>query len=138
MTNIDKKQKEIIKEFEDFGNQMDKYNYLIELGKKLDSINSEHKTEENTIEDCQVKTWFYSDFKDGKVFYYADSESLFTKGIIFLLLRVLSGQKPSQIRKADLYFIEKTGLKDNFSFFRANSLGRLVNRMKSEAQKYEK
>lgn len=138
MTNTDKKQKEIIEEFKGFDDQIDKYNYLIELGKKLDSINSKHKTEENTIEDCQVKTWFRSNFKDGKVFYYTDSESLFTKGIIFLLLKVLSGQKPSDIIKVDLYFIKKTGLKDNFSFLRANSLGKLVNRMKSEAKKYEK
>jgi len=136
--SIDEIQKEIIKEFENFDNQIEKYNYLVKLGKNLSPIDPALKTEENTIKDCQVKTWFLNEFKDGKIFYYIGSKSLLTNGIISLLIRVFSGQKPKEIKDADLYFIKKIGLEDNFSFFRANSLGKLIERIKLEAKKYEK
>jgi len=138
MNDINKIQKEIIEEFKNFSNQLDKYDYLIKLGKKANSINPKYKKEENTIKDCQVETWFYADLKNGKIFYYIDSKSLLTKGIISLLLRVLSGQKPEDIQNSNLYFIEKIGLKNNFSFLRANSLGKLVDRMKLETKKHGK
>lgn len=131
-------QEKIINEFKIFDNWMDKYNYLIRLGKDLLPIDLKYKTEDNLIKGCQVKTWFRSAFKDGKIFYEIDSSSLTTKGIIALLIKVLSGQKPEDIKNADLYFIDKIGLRENFSPVRANSLWKLVKRMKSEAVLYDK
>lgn len=135
--SIQEIQEEIIQEFKIFNNWMDKYDYLIKLGKDLPSIDSKYKKEENLIRGCQVKTWFYSEFKDGKVFYNIDSSSIIIRGIIALLIRVLSGQKPEDIKSADLYFIDKIGLRENFSPIRANSLWKLVNKMKSDATLYE-
>lgn len=126
-------QEEIINEFKIFDNWMDKYNYLIKLGKDLPPIDSQYKIEDNLIKGCQVKTWFHSAFKDRKVFYDIDSRSVIIRGIIALLIKVLSGQKPEEIKNADLYFIDKIGLRENFSPVRANSLWKLVNRMKSDA-----
>lgn len=123
-------QEEIIGEFKIFDSWMNKYNYLIKLGKDLPPIDSKYKTESNLIKGCQVNTWFHSAFKDGKVFYDIDSESTMTKGIIALLIRVLSGQKPEDIKNAELYFIDKIGLRENFSPTRSNSLWKLVNRIK--------
>jgi cysteine desulfuration protein SufE len=130
-------QEEIINEFKIFDNWVDKYNHLIKLGKDLPPIDSKYKTEDNLIKGCQVKTWFHSTFKDGKVFYDIDSRSTFIRGIIALLIKVLSGQKPENIKNADLYFIDKIGLKENFSPIRSNSLFKLVNKIKSDAALYE-
>lgn len=135
--NIQKIQEEIINEFKTFDNWMGKYNYLIKLGKNLPPIDSEYKIEDNFIKGCQVKTWFHSAFKNGKVFYDIDSMSVTIRGIIALLMRVLSGQKPEDIKNVDLYFIDKIGLRENFSPVRANSLWKLLNRMKSDAALYE-
>ena len=129
-------QEEIINEFKIFDNWMDKYNYLIKLGKDLPSIDSKHKTEDNLIKGCQVKTWFHSTFKEGKVFYDIDSNSIIIKGFIALLISVLSGQKPEDIKNADLCFIDKIGLRENFSPVRANSLWKMVNQVKSDAALY--
>ena len=130
-------QEQIIDEFKIFDNWMDRDNCLIKLGKDLPPIDSKYKTENNLIKGCQVKTWFYSTFKDGKVFYDIDSSSIVIRGIIALLIRILFGQKPEDIKNADLYFIDKIGLRENFSPVRANSLWKLVNRMKSDAALYE-
>ena len=134
---MQKIQEEIISEFKIFHDWMEKYNYLIELGKDLPPIDSKYKTEDNLIKGCQVKTWFHSTFKDGKVFYDIDSKSMMIRGIIALLIRVLSNQKPEDIKNADLYFIDKTGLRENFSPTRENSLWKLVNRIKQDAIWYE-
>jgi cysteine desulfuration protein SufE len=134
---IQELQEEIIKEFKIFNNWTDKDNYLIKLGKNLPPIDLKYKTEDNLIKGCQVKTWFCSIFKDGKVFYNIDSSSIIIKGIIALLIRVLSGQKSEDIKNADLYFIDKIGLRKNFSPIRANSLWKLVNQMKSDMALYE-
>jgi len=99
----------------------------------LPPIDSKYKTEDNLIKGCQVKTWFHSTLKEGKGFYDIDSISIIIKGFIALLMRVLSGQKPEDIKNADLYFIDKIGLRENFSPLRANSLWKLVNKMKSDA-----
>ena len=133
---IQEAQEEIINEFKNFDNWMDKYTYLIKLGKKLHPIDSKYKTEDNLIKGCQVKTWFHFIFKDGKILYDIDSISIVTKGFIALLIRTLSDQKPEDIKNADLYFIDKTGLRENFSPLRANSLWKLVNRMRSDVAKY--
>lgn len=130
-------QEEIISEFKNLDDWMDKDIYLIKLGKNLPPIDLKYKTEDNLIKGCQVNTWFHSEFKDGRVFYNVDSSSMITKGIIFLLIRVLSGQQPEDIKNADLYFIDKIGLRENFSPLRANSLWKLVNKIKSDAINYE-
>lgn len=134
---IEKLQEEIINEFKVFDSWMDKYNYLIELGKDLPPIDSQYKTEDNLIKGCQVKTWFCSIIKDGKAFYIIDSTSIIVRGIINLLRRVLSGQKPEDIKNADLYFIDKIGLREIFSPLRANSLFKLINQMKLVTITYE-
>lgn len=130
-------QEEIISEFKIFNNWMDKHNYLIKLGKKLPLIDSKYKTENNLINGCQVETWFHSSFKDGKVFYDIDSRSMMIKGIIALLIKVLSNQKPEDIKNADLYFIDKIGVREHFSPSRPNSLWKLVNQIKLDAIQYE-
>lgn len=130
---IEERQEEIINEFKNFDNWMDKYNYLIKLGKDLPPMDSKYKIEDNLIRGCQVKTWFHSTFRNGKVYFDIDSISAIIKGFIVLLIRVLSAQKPEDIKNTDLYFIDKAGLRESFSPLRANSLFKLVNRMKSEA-----
>ena len=131
-------QDEIVNEFKIFNNWEDKYNYLIKLGKDLTPLKPENEIEENVIRGCQVKTWFHSALKDGRVFYDIDSKSAIIRGITVLLIRILSGQKPEDIKNADLYFIDKLGLRENFSPTRANSLWKLLNRMKSDASLYVK
>lgn len=133
---MQKTQEEIIKEFKNFDSWMDKYNYLIEIGKALPPIDLQYKTDDNLIKGCQVKTWFYSTFKKGKVFYYADSSSAVVRGIIALLMRVVPGLSPEDIKNIDLYFIDKIGLRENFSPVRANSLWKLINRIKQDAVLY--
>lgn len=130
-------QEEIINEFKNFDSWMDKDNHLIKLGKDFPPIDSKYKTEDNLIKGCQVTTWFHSVFKNEKVFYNIDSSSLLVKGNIALLVKTLSGQKPGDIKNADLYFIDKIGLRENFSPFRANSLWKIVNKIKSDAALYE-
>lgn len=134
--DIKETQEEIIQEFKNFDDWTDKYRHLIQLGKDLSPMDSRYKTENNIIKGCQVKTWFHSTLKNGKVFYDIDSISAIIKGIIVLLIKVLSGQRPEDIKNADLYFIDKTGLRENFSPLRANSLWKLVNRIKSDAASY--
>lgn len=134
---IDEIQEGIIDEFKNFDDGIDKYNYLVTLGKNLPSIDQKYKIEDNLIKGCQVETWFHSALKEGKVFYDIDSKSVMIRGIIALLIRVLSGQKPEDIRNADLYFIDKAGLRENFSPTRANSLWKIGNRIKLDAAMYE-
>lgn len=130
-------QEEIIKEFKNFNDWSEKYKYLIKLGKSLPPMDSKYKTEENLIKGCLVKTWFHSTFRDGKIFYEIDSQSIITRGFIALLIKILSGQKPEDIKSADLYFIDKMGLRENFSPLRANSLFKLVNKIKFVNQSNE-
>jgi len=129
-------QEEIIKEFKGFDDWKSKYKYLIKLGRDLPPIDLKYKTEENIIKGCQVKTWFHSEIKDGKIVYNIDSVSVIIKGIAALLIRILSFQEPEDVKNADLYFIDKVGLRENFSPLRANSLWKLINRIKSEAILY--
>ena len=132
-------QEEIISEFKVFDDWLDnKYEHLIELGKSLPPIDPKYKRDKYLIKGCQVETWFHSAFRDGKVFYDIDTKSLLIRGIIALLVRVLSGQKPEDIENADLYFIDQIELRDNFSPTRENSLWKLVNQIKQSAMRYIK
>jgi cysteine desulfuration protein SufE len=115
---------------------MEKYEYLIDLGKDLPLIQEELKTEERLIEGCQSRVWLNADFNDGKMQFSADSEAIITKGIIGLLIRVLNDEHPETILKTDLKFISDIGLQEHLSPTRANGLNGMIKKMKMEALKY--
>lgn len=125
---------EIVEEFELFGDDWEgKYEHLIELGKSLPLISPEKKTDDKLIKGCQSKVWMQSELKDGKVIFTADSDAIITKGMVALMVRVLSGQKPQDIVDADLSFIDKIGLKEHLSPTRANGLVSMIRQMKLDA-----
>ncbi|MFP4367363.1 MAG: SufE family protein, partial [Bacteroidales bacterium] len=130
-------QDEIIEEFEIFDDWLDKYNYLIELSKSLPVIDEKHKTPQHLIEGCQSKVWLKADMVDGKVVFTADSDALITKGIVALLIRVMSGREPGEIIHTDLYFIDRIGLKENLSPTRSNGLVSMIKQMKLYALAYQ-
>ena len=130
---IQKIQEEIIKEFKNFTDWTSKYKYLIKLGKSLPPMVSKYIKKEYLVKDCKLTTWIHSTFKDGKVFYDVDSTSVLIKGTIVLLKRILSGQKPEDIINADLYFVDKTGLRESCSPARINDLLKLINKIKQNA-----
>ena len=117
-------------EFLMFGDWMDKYNYLIELGKSLPLIDEQYKTDQFLISGCQSKVWLHAGFVDGKVYFTADSDAIITKGIVSLLIRVMSGQPPEEILGADLSFIDKIGLREHLSPTRSNGLTAMIRQMK--------
>ena len=127
-------EEEIVNEFEMFNDWSDKYEYIIELGKKLPLINSKFKTDENKVQGCQSQVWLHYDINNGKIIFTADSDAIITKGLIGLLIRVLSGQEPQDILNAKLDFLEKIGMKEHLSMTRANGLVAMVNYMKRIAQ----
>ena len=133
---IQEKQEEIVSEFEVFDDWMEKYEYLIDIGKDLPLIQEELKTEERLIEGCQSRVWLNADFNDGKMQFSADSEAIITKGIIGLLIRVLNDEHPETILKTDLKFISDIGLQEHLSPSRANGLNGMIKKMKIEALKY--
>src|ERR1043166_6201329 len=120
--SIEETENEIIGEFELFDDWMQKYEHLIDLGKSLPVIDEKYKTEENLIKGCQSRVWMHSELKDGKIVFTADSDAIITKGMVALMVRVLSNQKPQDIVNADLSFIDKIGLKEHLSPTRANGL----------------
>jgi len=134
---IDEKQQEIIEEFGLFDDWMDKYNYLIELSRDLPEMDPKNKTDDNLIEGCQSKVWLNAEMQDGKLVFTADSDAIITKGIIALLIQVLSGRNPKEVKDANLYFIDEIGLKENLSPTRSNGLLAMVNKIKAYAMAYE-
>lgn len=135
--SIEKVQEEIIEEFNIFDDWMDKYNHLIELSKNLPPIEDKYKTSENLIKGCQSKVWLHAEYRDGKIYFTADSDAVITKGIISLLIRVMSGRTPEELVSSDLFFIDQTGLKENLSPTRANGLVSMVKQMKMYALAYK-
>ncbi len=129
-------QNDIIEEFSAFEDWLDRYDYLIELGNSLPPIDPVYKTDEYLINGCQSKVWLRADYMDGKMNYTADSDAIIVKGIVALLIRALNGQEASEIMNADLYFIEKIGLKENLSPTRSNGLVSMVKQMKLYALAY--
>jgi cysteine desulfuration protein SufE len=123
-------QNRIVEEFAIFDDWMDKYEYLIELGKDLTAYDSKYKTDEYLIEGCQSRVWVYGTKENGMIKYFADSDAIITKGMISLLIRVLSNQTPDDILNTDLYFIEQIGLKENLSPTRSNGLAAMIKQMK--------
>ncbi|MDR1985185.1 MAG: SufE family protein [Prevotellaceae bacterium] len=130
-------QEQIIEEFSAFTDWMDKYEYLIELGKNLPVIDEKSKTEQHLIKGCQSRVWIDAEYIDGKIIYKADSDAIITKGIISLLISVMSGQEPNEIINADLFFIDKIGLHENLSPTRANGLLAMIKQMKLYALAFE-
>jgi cysteine desulfuration protein SufE len=127
-------QDEIIQEFSQLDDWLDKYEYLINLGKNLKSQDEKLKSEENSISGCQSKVWIKTELKNEKIHYVADSDSIIVKGMLSMLLRVLNDNYPEDIISADLYFIDKIGLKSNLSPTRVNGLMSILNQIKSSAK----
>ena len=136
MHTIKEIQKEIIEDFAMFEDWIQKYEYLIDLGKELPAIDEKHKIDDNLIKGCQSRVWLYAQEKDGTIIYTADSDAIMTKGIIAILIQVLSGQKANAITNADLSFINKIGLKEQLSPTRANGLVSMIKQMKIYALAY--
>ncbi len=131
---IEQHENEIIEEFAMFGDDWEsKYEHLIDLGKDLPLIDERYRTEDKIIKGCQSTVWLNAELIDGKIVYTADSDAIITKGMIALMVRVLSGQKPEDIVKASLGFVDKIGLKEHLSPTRANGLVSMINQMKKEA-----
>ena len=135
---INETQNEIIEEFSDIEDWMDRYAYIIELGNQLQALPEEQKTPANLIEGCQSRVWIVADrLSDGGIRFEADSDALIVKGIVTLLLRVLSGHKPDEILNADLYFIDRIGLGEHLSPTRSNGLVSMIKQIKNYALAYK-
>lgn len=134
MSTILEAENEIIEEFELFDDWMDKYNYIIELGKSLPLIDAQYKDEAHLIPGCQSQVWLHADFTDGKLFFRADSDAIITKGIINLLIRVLSGHTPQEIADAPLAYIDQIGIKEHLSPTRSNGLLSMIQQIKGYAK----
>ena len=131
--SINEIQEEIIEEFSFFEDWMEKYEHIIDLGKSLPLVDEQYKTEDRLIKGCQSRVWLYSEMKEDKIIFLADSDAVITKGLIALMVRVLSHQKPDEIVKADLYFIDRINLKEHLSPTRSNGLLSMVKQMKMDA-----
>ncbi len=134
---IDQRQQEIIEEFEQFDDWMDRYSVLIDLGNSLQPITESEKTPQNIIEGCQSRVWLTADLVDGKVMYKGESDAVLVKGIVSLLVNVLSNSTPDEIINTDLYFIEKIGLREHLSPTRSNGLLAMIKQMKFYALAYK-
>lgn len=137
MSAINTIQDEIIENFSLFENDQDKYAYLIDLGKNVTALPDTDKIDENIVRGCQSKVWLTTRIEEGQIHYQADSDALIVKGLISLLLQVLSGQTPQAITKAELYFVEKIGLKQMLSMTRSNGLAAMIKKMKLYAIAYQ-
>jgi cysteine desulfuration protein SufE len=137
MKTINEIQEEIIEEFLIFDDWMDKYNYLIDLSKDLPPIDVKYKSAENLIKGCQSRVWLNGEYIDGLLVFTADSDAIITKGIVALLIRVLSNQTPDVVLNSDLYFVDKIGLKENLSPTRSNGLVSMIKQMKMYALAYK-
>jgi len=128
---------QIINEFNQFDDWMDKYNYLIEMGRSVPLIDETQKTDANLIIGCQSRVWLSSEYKDGLIYFTADSDAVITKGIAFLLIRVFSGHTPTEIVEAETNFLDKIGLKEHLSPTRSNGLLSMVKQIKLYAFAYQ-
>ena len=134
---ISETEAEIISEFSLFDDWMDKYNYIIELGKNLPLIDEQYKTDQYIITGCQSKVWLHAELADGKIILTADSDAIITKGIVNLLIRLLSGHTPDEILNTDLKVIDEIGLKEHLSPTRSNGLTSMIKQIKLYALAYK-
>ena len=130
---INELQDQVIEEFSDFDDWMDKYALLIDLGNSLPPLEEKYKTESNLIEGCQSRVWLQADYVDGKILFKGESDAVIVKGIVSLLINIISDHTPQEILDADLYFIEKIGLKEHLSPTRSNGLVAMVKQMRMYA-----
>jgi cysteine desulfuration protein SufE len=135
--SIQEIENEIIDEFSMFDEWMGKYEHIIEMGKSLPLIEEKYKTDDRLIKGCQSKVWLHSELKDGKVFFTADSDAIITKGLVAMMVRVLSGHTPDEILAAKMDFVEKIGLKEHLSPTRANGLVNMIKQMKLDSLAYK-
>lgn len=133
MLTLEEKKQAVIEDFSLYEEWLDKYEYLIELGKNLEAYPEEKKTEDRLIKGCQSRVWLDWEFRDGKLFFQADSDAIITKGIISLLIGVYSGRTPEEIAADDFGFIEEIGLKENLSPTRANGLVSMIEKIREIA-----
>ncbi|QJB30536.1 SufE family protein [Chitinophaga oryzae] len=134
---INERQDEIKSDFEVMSNWEDKYEYIIQLGKDLPLIAEEYKTPENLIKGCQSRVWLHTELRDGKLYFTADSDAVITKGLVSLMIYVLSGHTPKEIASADIYFINDIGLSSHLSPTRSNGLLSMLKQMKLYAVAYQ-
>ncbi|MBC7937612.1 MAG: SufE family protein [Rhizobacter sp.] len=130
---INEIQDELIEEFSLFGDWMEKYEHIIQMAKELPVIAERYKLDENLIKGCQAKVWLHPDFKDGKILFSADSDAIITKGLVSMVVRILSNHTPAEIVHADLYFVDAIGLKEHLSMTRSNGLLSMLKQMKMYA-----
>ena len=134
---IEEIEKEITQEFSLFDSWDDKYEYIIDLGKKLPALEDQHKIDENRVRGCQSTVWLVADYRDGKIYYKAESDAIIVKGLISMLIRVLSGQSPDDIVQAKLNFIQEIGMTSHLAQTRSNGLLAMVKQMKNFALAYK-
>ena len=137
MATIDEIQDEIIEEFAGFDDWMDKYQLLIDLGNEQEPLDEQYKTESNLIDGCQSRVWLVADYEEGGIKFSAESDALIVKGIVSLLIRVLSGHTPQEILDTELYFIDEIGLKEHLSPTRSNGLLAMVKQMRMYALAFQ-
>ncbi len=137
MSSIEQKQQEIVDEFSVFDDWMDKYAHLIEQGKELSGLEEENRTDNNVISGCQSKVWLHADYKDGKLYFKADSDAILTKGLVALVIRVFSGEEPDTIINTNPWFIKEIGLEENLSPTRSNGLTSMLKQIKYYAMAYK-
>ncbi len=135
-TAIENIEKEIVEEFSFFDNWEDKYEYIIDFGKGLNPMDSAYKTDANKVAGCVSQVWLHTEIKDGRIYFTADSDAIITKGLVGLLVKVLSGQKPEDVANAKLEFLDKIGMKDHLSPTRSNGLVSMIKYMKRSAENY--
>ena len=134
---INQIQDDLIEEFELFDDWEDKYEYIIDLGKKLPSLAEAHKTDDNIIKGCQSRVWLNAKMEDESLVFEADSEAIIVKGLVNMLVKVLSGHSPQEIAKADLYFMQRIGLQQHLAQTRSNGLASMVKQMKNYALAFQ-
>ena len=127
----------ITEEFSCFDDWMDKYNHLIEMGKEMRVIDEKYRVQNNLISGCQSRVWLHAEFRDGKIYFSADSDAVITKGLVSLMIRVLDGQTPDEILNAELGFVDKIGLKEHLSPTRSNGLNSMIKQMKLYALAFQ-
>lgn len=134
---MQEREQQLIEEFSLFDDWMDKYNYIIELGKELPMIDAQYKTPDYLIEGCQSQVWLHPEYRDGLLFFTADSDAIITKGIVNLLIFVLSGRTPQEILQNDLSYIDAIGLKEHLSPTRSNGLASMIKQIKLYALAFQ-
>jgi cysteine desulfuration protein SufE len=137
MSDLNETQKEIVEEFSVFEDWLDKYNYLVELGNDLPDLDPAYRTNEYLINGCQSRVWLHADLVDGKLEFKADSDAVIVRGIVALLVKILSGRTPAEILENELFFIDDIGLRQNLSPTRSNGLLAMVKKMRLYAMAYQ-